>query len=107
METNAISLQTKIQKLIDQYTLDKKKLDELEQTNATLREENSQLMQQITASNDSKTNTSARISELEQQIKVLEQQYADLQNSLQGFESIASIAIDKIDNMFPQLESSH
>ena len=105
METNAISLQTKIQKLIDQYTLDKKKLDELEETNATLREENSQLMLQITASNDSKTNNSARISELEQQIKVLEQQYADLQNSLQGFENIASIAIDKIDNMFPQLET--
>ena len=50
MESHVVNLQDKIQKLIDQYTLDKQKLEELENKVAQLTEENSQLFAQIEAS---------------------------------------------------------
>ena len=58
MDINAVSLQDKIQKLINQYTEDKKKLDRLEEENANLREENGQLMAQIENINSSKNSSS-------------------------------------------------
>lgn len=104
MDTKAISLQEKIQKLIDQYTKDKKILTKLEEENANLSEENSQLMAQIASFNQSQSGTNSRIKELEKQYQDLEKKYEELQNSISGFESIASDAIDQIDLIFPDLE---
>ena len=50
MESNVINLQDKIQKLIDQYTLATKKVEEVEEKNRQLAEENSQLIAQIQTS---------------------------------------------------------
>ncbi len=106
MDTHAVSLQDKIQKLIDQYTEDKKKLDLMEGQNADLKEENSQLMAQIEHFNNSKNTSSTRIQELEKQIKTLEAQYLELQQTIAGFESIASDAITKIDSLLPDWDSN-
>jgi chromosome segregation ATPase len=103
METNAVSLQEKIQRLIDQYTEDKKKLDKLELQNNDLREENSQLMAQIESMNKSHSGSGDRIKELEQQVKTLEKQYKELQDTISGFEDVATDAISKIDSIFPDL----
>ena len=101
MDINAVSLQDKIQKLINQYTEDKKKLDRLEEENANLREENGQLMAQIENISSSKNSSSSRIKELENQLKTLESQYQELQETISGFESIANDAISKIDSIIP------
>jgi chromosome segregation ATPase len=106
METNAVSLQDKIQRLIDQYTKDKAKLDKLEEENSLLREENSQLMTQIQNINDAKSGSAQRIQDLEKQVKTLENQYLELQQTLTGFETIATDAIDRIDSIIPDIVSN-
>ncbi len=103
MESNAISLQEKIQKLIDQYTKDKKKLASLEEENATLKEQSLQLIKQIEEMNQTQSGSSGRIKELEKQLKDLEGKYQELQQTLSGFETIAGNAISKIDSIFPEL----
>lgn len=105
METNAISLQDKIQRLIDQYTQDKKKLAEMEEQNSILREENKQLMEQIENINAAENSSSSRIKDLEKQVKTMEARIQELQNTLAGFENMANDAIGKIDNFFPDLSS--
>ena len=106
METNAISLQEKIQKLIDQYTLDKKKLDGLEEQNTHLKEENRQLMAQIENMNNANSGSASQVKELEEQIKTLESKYLELQKTISGFEDIATDAIAKIDSVFPDLDAT-
>jgi len=107
METKAVSLQDKIQRLIDQYSQDKQKLDKLEEENANLKEENSQLMAQIESMNSSHSGSDTQIKELEQQVKTLESKYQELQKTIAGFEDIASDAISKIDSIFPDLDSNN
>lgn len=103
MESNANSLQDKIQRLIDQYTQDKKKLTEMEEQNSILREENRQLMEQIESINSAESSSNLKIKELEHQVKTAEAKVQELQKTLSGFESIATDAIDRIDNFFPDL----
>jgi len=105
MDINAVSLQDKIQKLIDQYTEDRQKLDQLEEQNNDLREENSQLMAQIATMNNSKDNSASRIQDLEKQLKTMESQYLELKQTIAGFESIASDAISRIDKLIPDLDA--
>jgi len=129
MESNVINLQKKIQKLIDQYTADRKKLEQLEIENNNLREENRQLMEQIENINSGNlpsdwksmrnrqlmeqieninkfhTGSESRIKELETQVKHLETQYKELQDSLAGLEDIASNTINQIDQLIPDLDT--
>ncbi|HOD59409.1 MAG TPA: hypothetical protein PKH17_01505 [Candidatus Syntrophosphaera sp.] len=105
MESNVINLQEKIQKLIDQYTADRKKLEQLEIENNNLREENRQLMEQIENINKFHTGSESRIKELETQVKHLETQYKELQDSLAGLEDIASNTINQIDQLIPDLDT--
>jgi len=65
MDNKTISLQEKIQKLIDQYTKDKKQLVKLEEQNAELTEQNKQLMAQIESFSVSQNGSAMRIQELE------------------------------------------
>ena len=105
MESNVINLQEKIQKLIDQYTADRKKLEQLEIENNNLREENRQLMEQIENINKFHTGYESRIKELETQVKHLETQYKELQDSLAGLEDIAYNTINQIDQLIPDLDT--
>ena len=105
MDSNALNLQEKIQKLIDQYTADRKKLEKMEAENNNLREENRQLMEQIKNINKFHSGSESRIKELENQVKQLEAQYKELQDSLAGFEEIASETINQIDLIIPDLNN--
>ena len=74
MDNKTISLQEKIQKLIDQYTKDKKQLVKLEEQNAELTEQNKQLMAQIESFMRPKW-ISHENQELENKLKDLEHRY--------------------------------
>lgn len=104
MENYAVNLQDKIQKLIDQYTAAKKKIEELEMENSLLADQNIQLIGQIEDSQKSNQAGAEQVSGLEARIKELEAEQAELKTALAGFENIASDAISKIDVIFPELD---
>ncbi len=104
MENPVVNLQDRVQKLIDQYTQDKKRLEEMEAQNKQLTEENFQLFSQIEESSQSNEELSAKYHALQQEFNSLETRYNELQKMLSGFESIAVGAIEKIDSIFPMLE---
>lgn len=104
MESHVVNLTDKIQKLIDQYTLDKKKIEELEAQNAQLTEENFQLFSQIEESSQISANQTEQLNALQNEFNALEARYNDLQRMLSGFESMAEGAIKKIDSIFPLIE---
>lgn len=106
MDNNAVSLLDKIQKLIDQYTEIKTRHDQLEEQNAELKEENRQLMLQIENVNSTKSSSSNRIQELERQLRALEAQHQELQQTVVSFDTIAGDAIKKIDSLIPGLNST-
>jgi len=106
MENHVLNLSDKIQKLIDQYTLDKKKIEELETQNAQLTEENFQLFSQIEESSQLSSTQAETLSALQNEFNALEARYNDLQKMLTGFESMAEGAIRKIDSIFPLIEGS-
>ena len=101
MENHVVNLQDKIQKLIDQYTLDKKKLEELERQNNEMADENLQLMQQV-------EDATTQISDLQNKVKALEEELqanhakkGELENLLNAFDALATEAIQKIDAFVP------
>ncbi len=104
MESHVVNLQDKIQKLIDQYTLDKKKLEDLEAQNKQLTEENFQLFSQIEESSLTSSEQAEKLKVLQNEFNTLESRYNELQKMLSGFESIAEGAIKKIDSIFPLIE---
>jgi chromosome segregation ATPase len=101
MESHVVNLQDKIQKLIDQYTLDKQKLEELENKVAQLTEENSQLFAQIEASGSQNEMQENKYQTLQEEFNKLETRYNKLQKILAGFETLAEGAIKKIDSIIP------
>ena len=105
MESNVINLQEKIKKLMDQYTADRKRLEQLEEENNNLREENRQLMEQIENTKKFHSGSELKIKELENQVKLLQAQYKELQDSLAGLEEIASTTINQIDQLIPDLDN--
>ncbi|MDD4310481.1 MAG: hypothetical protein PHO32_08885 [Candidatus Cloacimonetes bacterium] len=105
MESPAINLQDKIQKLIDQYTTAKQKLETLEGQIVQLTEENSQLISQIEASGNNSLEQDAKLKALQADYANLEAKYKELQDMFAGFEIIAEDAIKKIDDIFPLLNS--
>ncbi len=104
MENPVVNLQDRVQKLIDQYTQDKKRLEEMEALNKQLTEENFQLFSQIEESSQSNEELSVKYNALQQEFNSLESKYNELQKMLTGFESIAAGAIEKIDSIFPTFE---
>jgi len=101
MESHVVNLQDKIQKLIDQYTLDKQKLEEMENKVAQLTEENSQLFAQIEASGSQNEMQENKYQTLQEEFNKLETRYNELQKILAGFETLAEGAIKKIDSIIP------
>jgi chromosome segregation ATPase len=104
MESHVVNLQDKIQKLIDQYTLDKQKLEDLENKVGQLTEENSQLFAQIEANGNQNEAQETRYRTLQEEYNRLESRYSELQKMLAGFESLAEGAIKKIDSIIPVVE---
>ncbi|HNQ39817.1 MAG: hypothetical protein M0R67_00110 [Candidatus Cloacimonas sp.] len=104
MESNVTNLQDKIQKLIDQYTLATKKVEELEEKNQQLTEENSQLIAQIQTSGKTTGEQEKKYKALQEEYNTLDNRYKELQKILAGLESVAESAIKKIDGLFASSE---
>ncbi|PKN75490.1 MAG: hypothetical protein CVU49_04320 [Candidatus Cloacimonetes bacterium HGW-Cloacimonetes-2] len=105
MENYAVNLQDKIQKLIDQYTTIKKKLEELQEENNLLTEQNLQLIQQIEDHTKQGQDAGQKVTDMERSIAELEKENVELKKALAGFESVATDALSKLDDIFPDLES--
>ncbi len=101
MENHVVNLQDKIQKLINQYTLDKKRLEEQEKLNNELTEENLQLMQQIEDQTKLKEISDQKIQELEAQLAALNNKNLELDSMLGAFDALATEAIKAIDEFVP------
>lgn len=106
MESPIVNLQERLQKLIDQYSADKKTIEELKKQNAQLREENVQLMSQIGDYTKQLEESQGSLKSMQSKYKELETTHSEMQNMLYGIESFADDAIKKIDNIFPKLEES-
>ncbi|HRX76171.1 MAG: hypothetical protein PHU99_03310 [Candidatus Cloacimonetes bacterium] len=104
MESPIMNLQERLQKLIDQYTADKKEMDELKKQCAQLGEENMQLFAQVEEYSKLCSDSDASLKALQQEHETLKTQHEALQKMLFGIESFADDAIKKIDNIFPLLE---
>ncbi|MCB5259473.1 MAG: hypothetical protein PHY41_01420 [Candidatus Cloacimonetes bacterium] len=106
MESPIVNLQERLQKLIDQYTADKKAMEELKKQHAQLREENVQLMAQIEDYTKLLSETDKSFKELQAEHKELKEKQNEMQSMLFGIENFADDAIKKIDDIFPKLEQS-
>lgn len=104
MQSPIMNLQERLQKLIDQYTADKKEMDELKKQYAQLSEENMQLFTQIEEYAKLCSDSDNSLKSLEEEHKSLQAKHDELQKMLFGIESFADDAIKKIDNIFPLLE---
>lgn len=104
MESPIVNLQDRLQKLIDQYTADKKEMEELKKQCAQLTEENMQLFTQIEDYAKLCGETETNLKALQTEHDALKQTHNDMQNMLFGIETFADDAIKKIDNIFPLIE---
>nr|MDK2851115.1 cell division protein ZapB [Candidatus Cloacimonadota bacterium] len=103
MESQMLNLQQRLQKLIDQYTKDKKELDELKRSYAQLSDENKQLLAQIEDYSKLYTETDNALSALKKEYESLKVQHEEMQKMLMGIENFADDAIKTIDDIFPKL----
>jgi len=87
MESPIVNLQQRLQKLIDQYTKDKKELDELKQKYAQLSEENVQLLSQIEDYSKLATDTDNTLQALQAEHESLKAKYEEIEKMLYGVES--------------------
>ncbi|MCB5253004.1 MAG: hypothetical protein RBR69_01820 [Candidatus Cloacimonadaceae bacterium] len=106
MESPIVNLQQRLQKLIDQYTVNKNELDELKKSYAQLREENTQLLSQIEDYSNLATDTDESLKKLQAEHQSLKIKYDEMEKMLFGVESFADDAIRKIDDIFPKLGDS-
>ncbi|MBM4403705.1 MAG: hypothetical protein FJ042_04890 [Candidatus Cloacimonetes bacterium] len=101
MENQVVNLHDKVQKLIEQYSQDKKKLEKLTEQYQELKNENTQLMQQIETITSQNISSVDTVKELEDKIIVLENKCQTLQATVKEFEELATVAITKIDDLIP------
>ncbi|MCK9185784.1 MAG: coiled-coil domain-containing protein 22 [Candidatus Cloacimonetes bacterium] len=104
MESPILNLQERLQKLIDQYTADKKVMEELKKQVAQLSEENMQLFAQVEEYSKLSGDADANLKALQKDYDALKAKNEEFEKMLFGIESFADDAIKKIDNIFPLLE---
>ncbi len=104
MDTQALQLHDKVQKLIEQYTLDKKKLSELEaalseksKDSDTLKESVHKLQNELRVAQDNNL-------KLNQEKNQLLQKNQDLEKLISTFEGFANDLNTKIDDLIPKIE---
>lgn len=106
MESPIVNLQQRLQKLIDQYTVNKKELDELKQSYTELTDENKQLLSQIEDYSCLLNETDGSLKNLQEEHLSLKTKYDEMEKMLFGVESFADDAIKKIDDIFPKIGDS-
>lgn len=104
MDTQALQLHDKVQKLIEQYSIDKKRLVEMEatlkeKTNdcANLNEKINKLNGELRAAQDSNL-------KLTQEKTQLHQKNQELEKVISSFEGFANDLNSKIDDLMPKIE---
>jgi len=103
-ENQTIQLHDKFQKLIEQYTKDKKRLAELEAALQDRDKDNSGFIAQINKLQSDLQQLRDTNSSLQQEIARMKQQNQELQSTLAGFEDFASDLNGRIDQLLPQIE---
>jgi chromosome segregation ATPase len=101
MDTQALQLHDKVKILIEQYTLDKKKMAELESELNTKKKENASLQEQIKKlQTDLQSANSKQTNELSD-LKIRNQ---ELEKMLDSFENFADDLNTQIDDLIPRIE---
>ena len=104
MDTQALQLHDKVQKLIEQYTLDKKRLAELE---AALREKSKDTAghtEQLKKLQTELQATQQANSKLTTEVSDLKKRNEELEKAVHSFESFAGDLNTKIDDLIPKIE---
>jgi chromosome segregation ATPase len=104
VDTQALQLHEKVQKLIEQYTIDKKRLAELEDAlsektkdSAGYSDQIKKLQSDIQTANQLNTKLTNEITELKKRNEVLEK-------SMNSFEDFAGDLNSRIDDLIPKIE---
>jgi len=104
VDNNTLQLHDKVQKLIEQYTIDKKRLNELEaalndksKDSSTYLEQIKKLQSELQSAQNMNSKLTAEIAELKTKNQILEK-------NVSSFESFADDLNAKIDNLIPKIE---
>lgn len=104
MDTQALQLHEKVQKLIEQYTLDKKKLSEMELTLNDKINENETLKENIVRFQNELRTAQENYSKLNQEKNQLVAKNQEMEKMLSTFEGFANDLNSKIDDLIPKIE---
>ena len=105
MDTQALQLHEKVQKLIEQYTKDKQKMAEIEAALNEKTTDNESFLQQINQMQQEIQILTEQNTELIQENNTMEAKKKELESMLSTFEVFANDLNSRIDNLIPQIEN--
>lgn len=105
MDTQALQLHDKVQKLIEQYTKDKQKMAELEAALAEKTADNEEYYNQISQLQIDNEALTENISQLNSQVSELNTRKQELELMIATIEGFADDLNSKIDDLIPQIEN--
>lgn len=104
MDTQALQLHDKVQKLIEQYSKDKEKLSKLETELKEITNENINLNEKVNKlQNELRTAQDSNL-KLNQERNQLTQKNQELEKMISAFEGFANDLNTKIDDLIPAIE---
>jgi chromosome segregation ATPase len=105
VDTQALQLHDKVQKLIEQYTKDKQKMAELEAALAEKTADNEEYYNQISQLQIDNEALTENISQLNSQVSELNTRKQELELMIATIEGFADDLNSKIDDLIPQIEN--
>lgn len=104
MDTQALQLHEKVQKLIEQYTIDKKRLNELEAALKDKSNDNVDYIEQIKKLQGDLQTAQSSNTKLTDEMNELKKKYQELEQVVNSFENFAGDLNTKIDNLIPKID---
>ena len=104
MDSQPMQLHDKVQKLIEEYSKDKKRLAELEAQLAEKNKDSESSIIQINQMQKELTTLKETNNQLNLEYTALQKKYREMEQNLSSFESFADDLNSKIDELIPQIE---
>jgi len=104
VDTQALQLHDKVQKLIEQYTIDKKRLNELEAALKDKSSDNTGYLEQIKKLQSDLQTALSNNTKLTDELNEIKKKNQELQQVVNSFENFAGDLNTKIDNLIPKID---